>query len=48
MTGPYHYKRAEEIFAEIQATNASSDETQTALAMQAQAQTSPGGTSRPV
>jgi hypothetical protein len=34
MTGPYHYKRAEEILAEIQATNAVSNEADTALAIQ--------------
>ena len=37
MTGPYHYKRAEEILAEIQAKNAVSNVTDTALAIQAQA-----------
>jgi hypothetical protein len=37
MTGPYHYKRPEEILAEIQAANAVSDEAEAALAMQAQA-----------
>jgi hypothetical protein len=37
MTGPYHYKRAEEMLAEIEAANAVSDETQTALAIRAQA-----------
>jgi hypothetical protein len=37
MTGPYHCKRAEEILAEIEATNAVSNETDTALAIQAQA-----------
>jgi hypothetical protein len=37
MTGPYHYKRAEEILAEIQAANAVANETDTALAIQAQA-----------
>jgi hypothetical protein len=37
MTGPYHYKRAEEILAEIEATNAVSKEAGTALAIQAQA-----------
>jgi hypothetical protein len=37
MTGPYHYKRAEEILAEIEATNAVSNETEAALAIQAQA-----------
>ena len=37
MTGPYHYKRAEEMLAEMEAANAVSDETQTALAIRAQA-----------
>ena len=37
MTGPYHYKRAEEILAEIEAANAVSNEKDTALALQAQA-----------
>lgn len=37
MTAPYHYKRAEEILAEIEAANAASNETQTARAIQAQA-----------
>jgi hypothetical protein len=37
MTGPYHYKRAEEILAEIEAANAVSNDTGTALAIQAQA-----------
>ena len=37
MTGPYHYKNAEENLAEIEATNAVSNETDTALAIQAQA-----------
>jgi len=37
MTGPYHYKRAEEILAEIEATNAVSKGTETALAILAQA-----------
>jgi hypothetical protein len=37
MTGPYHFKRAEEILDEIKATNAVSNETDTALAIQAQA-----------
>jgi hypothetical protein len=37
MTGPYHYKRAEEILAEIQATHAVPDGTETALAIRAQA-----------
>ena len=31
MTGPHHYSRAEEILAEIEATNALSNETETAL-----------------
>jgi hypothetical protein len=35
MTGPYHYSRAEEILAEIEATNALW--TETALAIRAQA-----------
>jgi hypothetical protein len=37
MTGPHHYKRAEEILAEIGATNALSNEADTGLAIQAQA-----------
>ena len=37
MTGPYHYMRAEEILAEIESTNAVSNETDTARAIQAQA-----------
>jgi hypothetical protein len=37
MTGPYHYERAEEILAEIEAANAVSSEAGTALAIQAQA-----------
>jgi len=37
MTGPYHYKRAGEILAEIEATNAVYNETDTALAIRAQA-----------
>jgi hypothetical protein len=37
MTGPYHYKRAEEILAEIEATEAVSNETDTVFAIQAQA-----------
>ena len=37
LTGPYHFKRAEEILAEIEAANAVSNETETALAIQAQA-----------
>ncbi len=37
MTGPCHYKRAEEILAEIEAKNAVSDETEAALAIRAQA-----------
>ena len=35
MTGPYHYKRVREILAEIEATNAVSNETDTTLAIQA-------------
>jgi hypothetical protein len=31
MTGPYHYKRAEEILAEIEATNSVPNRTETAL-----------------
>jgi hypothetical protein len=37
MTGPYHYKRAEEILAEIGAAEAVPDGTETALAIRAQA-----------
>jgi hypothetical protein len=37
MTGPYHYKRAEEILADIEAANALSNQTETALEIQAQA-----------
>jgi hypothetical protein len=37
MTGPYHYSRAEEILAEIEAANALPNETETALAIRAQA-----------
>jgi hypothetical protein len=37
MTGPYHYKRAEEILAQIEAANAVPGGTETALAIQAQA-----------
>jgi len=37
MTGAYHYKRSEEMLAEIEATNALSNETETALAIRAQA-----------
>ncbi len=37
MTGPCHYRRAEEILAEIEAASALSDETETALAIRAQA-----------
>jgi hypothetical protein len=37
MMGPYHYKRAEEILAEIEATNAVANERDTVLAIQAQA-----------
>jgi len=36
MTGPYHFRRAEEILAEIDATPALSSETETALAIRAQ------------
>ena len=37
MTGPYHYKKAEEILAEIEAADAAPDATETALAIRAQA-----------
>jgi hypothetical protein len=37
MTGPYHYKRAEEILAEIEVGDAGPDGTETALAIRAQA-----------
>ena len=37
MTGPYHYKRAEEILAEIKAADAVPDGAETGLAIQAQA-----------
>jgi hypothetical protein len=37
MTGPYHYKRAEGILAEIEAANAVSNGTETALAIRTQA-----------
>lgn len=37
MTGPCHYRRAEEILAEIEAANALSNETETAVAIRAQA-----------
>ena len=37
MTGPYHYKRAEEILAEIEAADAVPEGTETALAIRAQA-----------
>jgi hypothetical protein len=37
MTGPYHYKRAEEILTQIEAADAVPDGTATALAIQAQA-----------
>ena len=37
MTGPYHYKRAEEMLVQIEAANAVHDRTVTALAIQAQA-----------
>jgi hypothetical protein len=36
MTGPYRYKRAEEMLAQIEAANAMRDGTQTALAIRAQ------------
>jgi hypothetical protein len=35
MTGPCHYRRAEEILAEIEATNVLSNETEMALAIRA-------------
>ena len=37
MTGPYHYSKAEEILAEIEAANTLPSETETALAIRAQA-----------
>jgi hypothetical protein len=37
MTGPYHYKRAEEILAQIEVAHAAPDGTETALAIRAQA-----------
>ena len=37
MTGPYHYKRAEEILAELEAADAVPGRTGTALAIRAQA-----------
>src|SRR5580704_19618182 len=37
MTGPYHYKRAEEILAEAEAADAVPDGAETALAIRAQA-----------
>jgi hypothetical protein len=37
MTGAYHYRRADEILAEIEAENALSIQTETTLAIQAQA-----------
>jgi hypothetical protein len=37
MTGPYHYKKAEEILAEVEARDAVPDGTETALAIRAQA-----------
>jgi hypothetical protein len=37
MTGPYHYKRAEEILAEIEAADAVPNGPKTALAIRAQA-----------
>jgi hypothetical protein len=37
MTGPYHYSKAEEILAEIEAANTLSNQAETALAIRAQA-----------
>jgi hypothetical protein len=37
MTGPYHYKRAEDILAEIEAADAVPDGAETTLAIRAQA-----------
>jgi hypothetical protein len=37
MTGPYHYRKAEDLLAEIEAENALSAEAETALALRAQA-----------
>jgi hypothetical protein len=37
MTGPYHYKRAEEILAEIEAADVVPDGTKTTLAIRARA-----------
>ena len=37
MTGPYHYKRAEEILAEVEAADAVPDGAETVLAIRAQA-----------
>jgi hypothetical protein len=37
MTGPYHYKKAEEMLAEIGAADAGPDRAETALAIRAQA-----------
>ncbi len=37
MTGPYHYRRAEEILAEVEAADAVPDGTETVLAIRAQA-----------
>ena len=37
MTGAYHYRRADEILAEIEAANALPIQTQTTLAIRAQA-----------
>jgi hypothetical protein len=37
MTGPYHYKKAEEMLAEIGAPDAGPDRAETALAIRAQA-----------
>ena len=37
MTGPYHYRRAEEILAQIEAANDLPNQTETGLAIRAQA-----------
>jgi len=37
MTGPYHYRRADEILAQIEAANALSTQAETTLAIRAQA-----------
>jgi hypothetical protein len=36
MTGPYHYRRADEILAQIEAANALSSQAETTLAIQGQ------------